>query len=135
MENRHIAGLYQLAAFKPRGFESDVVGLPLAGLARGIHQRRPLSVDRSSLPIRVGGIVVGVQHLNLIVAHQENAAISTPLAGAVHLCRRGPLDVQLHVAELLLGIDVTGIVNHLRIAVFHLPGRGHRLAIALLAAV
>ena len=71
----------------------------------------------------------------LIVDYMLTIAISTPLAGAVHLCRRGPLDVQLHVAELLLGIDVTGIVNHLRIAVFHLPGRGHRLAIALLAAV
>ena len=77
------AGSRELAGgVEPRAAEGDVVALPLAGRARGVGQRRVLAVDRPGLAVGVGLGPVGVEHLDLELAHQEDAAVAAVLAGA-----------------------------------------------------
>ena len=84
--------------------KDDVVGLPFAGRARDIHERRILSVHRGGLAVGIREVVIAVEHLDLELAQQEHTAVAAPLAVALHLGRRGELDVQLKVGELLLGL-------------------------------
>ena len=49
-----------------RPVKDDVVALPLARRSTRIHQRRVLAVDRRRLAIRVGRVVVRVEHLQLV---------------------------------------------------------------------
>ena len=102
-EDREIGRLDELFAFETGRFENDVVDVPLAGLAGGIGERRPLAVNPAGLPIGIGGVVDGVQHLNLVAAHQQHAAIAAALAGAANIGRLGPLHVELAIAEFLAG--------------------------------
>ena len=79
---------------EPGAAEGDVVGLPLAGRARGVEQGRVLAVDRPGLAVGVGLGLVGVEHLDLELAHQEDAAVAPVLAharaaGSARPTRRG----------------------------------------------
>src|SRR5688500_12225719 len=57
-----------LAAFVPaRAFEDDVVGLPLAGRARGVDHGRVLAVHRAGAAVGVGLVLVGVEDLDLVL--------------------------------------------------------------------
>jgi len=50
VKNRFASGAKQLSVFiKTRPVEDDVVGLPLAGRTRSVHQWRVLAIDRASL--------------------------------------------------------------------------------------
>src|ERR1035437_5841595 len=121
-------------AFKPRRFEDDVVDLPLTRFASRIHKRRELPVNRRCLAVGVGGIVEGVEHLNLVTAHQQHAAIAARLAGTFDVGQLGPLDVKLAVAELLTREKVTRAGSHLEVAAPDFPLRVHDLvAIGALA--
>src|SRR5688572_29042129 len=79
--------------------ENDVVALPLAGRTADIDQWRILAVNGSSLPVGIGLVFIGVEYLNLILSHQENAAIATPLALAHGRHGRRPFHMQLNIAE------------------------------------
>ena len=75
---------------EPGAAEGDVVGLPLAGRPRGVEQGRVLAVDRPRLAVGVGVGPVGVEHLDLELAHQEDAAVAAVLAHAVGRARARP---------------------------------------------
>ena len=93
------------AASKARRDEQDVIALPHAGRARGVDQRRVLPIDRARVPVGIGHIVIAVQDLDLVPAHQEHAAVPASLAVPLDHLGRRPLDVQVAVAECLLGLD------------------------------
>ena len=95
--------------------------LPFARTPRGIDEWRPLSVDRASLAVGVGGILERVEHLNLVLALEKDAAVTAVLAGAADDGRGGPLHVQLHVAKRVLRREVAGVRHDLDITVLHLP--------------
>src|SRR5262249_35856264 len=76
VEDRDGRGLLHLAVLVVGGVEDDVVGLPLAGLAGGIDQRRPLAVERGGLAVGIRGILVAVEDLDLVAAVQEDAAVA-----------------------------------------------------------
>ena len=78
----------------------DVVRLPETGLARCVDERWKLAVHRRRAAIRVGGVLIAVEHLDLERAHQIHAAVAATLAVALHDRWRRELDVQLHVSEL-----------------------------------
>ena len=60
MEHAHPTGLRKRAVgIEPRPREQDVVGLPFARLAAGIHRRRLLLVECAALAIGVGEGAVG----------------------------------------------------------------------------
>ena len=111
-----------------RGVEDDVVRLPLAGLARSIHQRRVLLVDRAGLTVVVSLILIRVEDLHLVALHQEYAAVAAFLAFAFHDRRRRPFDVQLRVAEFVGGDHVPSSWHHLDITVTHDPLCGTTLS-------
>ena len=99
MEDGDPRRFLQLAGgVEPGAAEGDVVRLPLAGRARGVEQGRILAVDRAGLAVGVGVGLVRVQHLDLELAHQEDAAVAAILALTLGRARRGPLDVELDVA-------------------------------------
>src|SRR5439155_19986067 len=83
-----------------RSREDDVVALPGAGLARRVHERWILAVHRRGLAVGVRRVVVAVEHLNLELAEQEDAAVAASLTVPLHLARRRELHVQLTVGEL-----------------------------------
>src|SRR5260370_15651014 len=118
-----ISGLHKLFAFEFGGFENNVIGLPLTRPSRWIYERRPLAIDGSGLAIRVSRVVVGIQDLYFVAAHEYNPAVATRLTVPAYLGRRGPLDVQLAVAEFLFGGDVARVWDHFDVAVFELPLR------------
>ena len=122
-KHREIGRLNILLAIEFRRLKDDVVGLPFARFARDVLQRRPLSVNGARLAVGVRRIVIGIEHLNLIAAHQQHAAVAASLAVALHVGRRRPLDVQLAISEFLLGGNVAGVRDDFHIAVLNLPLR------------
>ena len=67
--------------------------------------------------------MVRIEHLNFVGAHQEHAAVAAVLVVTARRIRRRPFDVQLHVAELAAGRDVTGAGGDHQVAVLDLPPR------------
>ena len=110
---------------EPRPGEQDVVGLPLARSAAGVHGRRLLLVEGAALAVRigeraVGAVLEGVEHLDLVLPHQEHARVASALALARRGGRHPELEVQLTVAEALLRLDHALADRH--DAVGDLPG-------------
>ena len=107
-----------------RRSESDVETLPCARRTRGVHQRRELSIDRRGLPIGVGPIPVGIEHLHLVEPHQKHAAVATILPLSARRARARPFHMELHVPESLSRLDSAGTGQDLEVALAHQPGRG-----------
>jgi len=106
---------------KSRLVENDVVGLPLAGRPAGIDQGRRIPVDCRGLPIRIGLVLVGIKYLDFIETHQVYPTIPAILVLAVRRAGSGPLDVELAIAEGLLGPDVASVRNYLEITLLDFP--------------
>src|ERR1700682_2050327 len=124
VQNRNACALDGLPLLvESRRPEKDVVSLPLAGRARCVHQWSVLFVDRSGLPMEVGFVAVRVEYLDLVVTHEENAAIPALLSFAFDGCRGCPLDVELTVAERLRGKDVARPWRYFYVTISHLPLR------------
>src|SRR2546425_449487 len=112
-----------------RAVEHDVIGLPLTGGAAGVRERRILAVHGGRLTVGVGAVLIRIEHLDFVAAHQEDAAVAALLALA--LGRRGgrPLDVQLAVAEGAGRVDAAAPAHDLHVPVRHLPaGRLRRVS-------
>jgi hypothetical protein len=92
----------------------DVVGLPFAGLAVRIDQRRALFVDAAGLAVDIGFVVVGVEDLQLVSGvagaggGEKDAAVAARLAAAGDVLRDSPFDVELVIAEGVFGFDISG---------------------------
>ena len=70
VDNRNVSGTRQFPCrIETWAVPDDVVGLPFAGGARSIHQWRILAVYGAGLSVRVGFAVLGIEHLNLVLAH------------------------------------------------------------------
>src|SRR5258706_8976957 len=59
---------------------NNIVGLPLAWLARDVDQRRVLFVNRAGLAVVIGLVAVGIEHLHFVAAFQINPAVASPPA-------------------------------------------------------
>ncbi len=107
-----------------RGGVDDVVGLPFAGRAAGIHKWYRLFVNRGSLPIWIGCIVETIEHLHFVAALQEDAAVASALALSLYHGRCPPFDVQLAVAKYFFGKNIPriGLDGHGTILHFPLGG-------------
>ncbi len=81
--------------------KDDVVGLPFARFAAGVHERRCLGVDGCALAIRTPLHIERVEDLDLVEAHYNNAVVSCVVPGPGPIRRGHPLYVQLNVAERL----------------------------------
>jgi hypothetical protein len=92
--------------------EDDVVGLPFSRLFRGVDQWRGHSVERTGLSLRIGFILVGIEHLNLVTALEVNAAVAPALPCPLDLGWSGPLNMQLHISKLLPGHDAARAVHN-----------------------
>ena len=108
---------------EPRSTKRDVVGLPLAGWPRGVRERGILAVKSPGLAVGVGIGLVRVDHLNFKHAHQEDAAVAAILSLAGGRFGRGPLNVQLNVAESRFGLDRSGPRCDFHEPIAHLPPR------------
>src|ERR1051326_5831128 len=69
---------------KPGSVEDNVIRLPFAGFAASVDQWSMLFVNGSSLPMEIGFVIVGIQHLDFVIPLEEDAAVATPLHGAFH---------------------------------------------------
>ncbi len=119
---------HQFFALELRRFENNVVRLPLALRPDRVHQRRPLPVERPGLPVRVRQARKRFQHLNLVPVHQQHAAVAAILVLPLDLQRFHPLDVQLHVAELIAREQRARSGRDFEVAFRHLPLRIHLFA-------
>ena len=123
VQHGHHGGFRELPFHETRAFENDVIHLPHPRRARGIHLRRHVAVDAGRLAVRVGGIFVAVQHLDLVLPVKKDTAVATALA-VTDRRGRGELDVQLHVRpELVAGEKIAALRHHFRVAILHLPRR------------
>ena len=101
--------------------KDNVVDLPLARWAAGIHERRILPVDSCGLAVRVGLAVIRIKHLHLVEAHQEHAAISAILVFTARGIGRSPFEMQLAVPERVASVHVSGAGDDFEIPVSHSP--------------
>jgi hypothetical protein len=111
----------QLVTPKPGYDPDDIVALPLTRLAAGIDERRILAIDRSGGAIGISEVLVTIEDLNLIEAHQQYAAIALILAFSGDRRRGSPLKVELTVAKLWPRLDVPRARHDLYVPVFHPP--------------
>src|SRR5262249_49825833 len=70
-----------------------------------VEERGILAINRPGLSVGVRLGLVRIEDLDLKLAHQKYAAIAAVLTLAPRGVRRCPFDVELDVAELLLGLD------------------------------
>ena len=68
----------------------------------GVHQRRPLLIDRGGLSVEVRLVLVGIEDLDFIGAHHVDAAIAPFLAVPFDFVGGGKFYVQLAIAEAFL---------------------------------
>lgn len=102
VQNGHMARLEQSPfGTESRCIENDVVTLPLAGFAGGIDQRWLGLIERTGLAIEVSRVFERVENLNLVLTHQINTAVASPLAFAFDLFGSGPFNVELAVTKTL----------------------------------
>ena len=116
------------SVFVNRTPEYDIVNLVLTRRAQRVGHRWILAINRRGETIRVGGIVVIIQHLNFNQAHQKNAAVAAALAVSLHFCGGSPFHMQLAVAKLFFGPDVPGAGHAFHGAGFYDPFGGDVLA-------
>jgi hypothetical protein len=91
-----------------------------------------LTVDAGADSVRVGGVLVAVEHLNLVVTHHEDAAVAAPLAVADDFRGRRELEVELTVAHRLRALDAPASRGDLHVAALHGPAclaAAHRLPV------
>ena len=95
VEHREVDRPDQFVAVENWGLEDNVVRLPFARLAAGIHEWRPLAIDGPRMAVGVGGVIVAVQDLDLLALHEQDAAVPASLAAAFDHGGRGPFEVEL----------------------------------------
>ena len=104
VENRQKGRLFKLSIGIESGTgEDDIVCLPQAWGPAGIDQRWMLPVDGRGHSVGVSGVMVAIENLNFIQAHQIDTAVAPSLALTFDFGRSGPFDMELAVPELLLG--------------------------------
>ena len=110
---------------------NDVVGLPLAGTATGIHEGDTLFVKRGSLSVGIGVVLKRIEDLDFGIAADEDSAVSAALAVSFDLCRGAPFDMPLAIAfHLVAGLNGPGSPCHLEVSLFDKP-LGSFIAVAL----
>jgi len=103
------------------GRENDIIYLPLAGLANGIHERRRLTVDSARHTVGVSGIIVGIEHLAFVAVHEKDPSITLLLRVALLSLRvAAPFNMELAAGKLQMGPTITAIDDQL--AVLDRPG-------------
>src|SRR5947199_933819 len=127
VEHRHARRVAYRVTRECRPVEDDVVRLPLPGRAAGVDERWRLPVHGGGLAVGVGVVTIRVEHLNLVMRHQEDTAVTALLAFALRRYGRGPFDVQLHVPEVALRADRPGTGGDLHVTVADHPARGRAL--------
>ena len=85
----------------------NVVAVPFARRSHDVDHRGRLFVDRARLAVEVGFVVIRIEYLNFVDAHQKQAAVATALALAVGRCGSRPFDVDLAVAEFWFADNIT----------------------------
>src|SRR3954469_20561415 len=113
--------MLQLPIGKSRPVKDDVVGLPLSRRTRRIHQRRVLYVHRARLPIGISFVLVGIEHLDFVGAHQKHPAVAALLAFSVGRSWLGELNVQLAIAEGITRRYIARLRYYLDVPALNLP--------------
>jgi len=104
--------------------KDDVIGLPLSGRSAGVDERGILAIDGAGHSVGIGGVLIGIENLNFVEAHQKNAAVAASLVFALDQFGCGPFDMELAGAEGLSGLNVAGAREDFYVAVSELPGSG-----------
>src|SRR5512144_3426297 len=104
-----------------RTVKHDVVGLPYGRRSAGVYERWILPVHGRRLTVGVGAIVVGIEDLHFVPAHQIHPAVATLLSFAARRYGRHPFDVQLAIAESLPGVNVAAPRGDLGVSALDLP--------------
>src|SRR5882762_6710094 len=107
-----------------RAAKNDVVDLPLARRARGVHLRRKLPVNGRGLAVGISFTLIRVEHLHLVDTVQEDAAVAAILILAFWGIWLGKFNVKLAIAEGVFGVELASFRHHFEISVFHFPFRG-----------
>src|SRR5882762_7185651 len=118
-----------------RAAKNDVVDLPLARRARGVHLRRKLPVNGRGLAVGVSLALVRVEHLHLVNTVQKDAAVTAILILAfrgIWLCK---FDVKLAIAEGVFGVELTSFGHDFEISVFYFPFRSRAIFVLPLGEV
>jgi len=123
MQHCDIGRAHELVPVKAGCGPEDIVGLPLARPSTGIDQRGVLAIEGGSGAIRVRGVVVPVEYLDLIQVHQQYPAVAPLLACARDCYRRGPFQMELAIPKTRPGLDGSRPGEDLHVAVLNLPGR------------
>src|SRR4051812_37327183 len=88
-----VGGRLDFSILETGSGKNNIVNLPLTRWARGVHQRRVLSVHGGGAAIRVGPIVIAVEDLKFVLAEEEDAAVAPALAIAFRRIGCGKLDM------------------------------------------
>src|SRR5258706_12114160 len=89
-----------------RAVKDDVVNLPLARWARGVHLGRKLAVNGRGLAIGIGFTLIRVEHLHLVKTVQEDSAVAAVLILTFWRIWLLEFNVKLAIAEGVFGIEL-----------------------------
>jgi hypothetical protein len=100
MKNCHPGRLQESPCLtEARSAKIDVVTLPFTWRTAYIEKRGILSVNRSSLPIGIGRVLVRIENLDFISTHQVDSTVTSTLTFTNHGQRCRPFDVQLDIPK------------------------------------
>ena len=122
MKNGRSRRLGQLFTIKSRGFENNVVDVPLPRRFGHVDLWGKLAIDRCRLAVSIGIVVIAIENLNLVFAHDDDAAVSAALRIAFDYFWSGPFDVHLHVAEFLASHNGTTSTDRFEESIPDFPG-------------
>ena len=121
-EHRHRACLLQRAiGVELWRVEDHIVRVPLAIRIARIHEWRVLPVHRAGHAVDIRLVGVRPQDLQLITAHEENAAVAAMLIFAMAGLRHHPFNVELARPEGILRLNVATAWRDAEFAVLHSP--------------
>lgn len=112
VDDCYFSGSVELAIRVDGRDERDVVAVPFSLGGCDVYEGWALAIEGTGLTIRVGFVCVALQDLDLVILHEENAAVSSFLAVDLALGGKAPFEKDLNCPKLFLAYEITMVGDH-----------------------
>jgi len=109
----------ELVSFEFRRDKNHIIGLPLSGRPRDIHQGRGLAINGAACAIRIDLLVERIEDLDFKKVHEHDPVVPAIIPRPFKGRRPHPFDMKLNAAKRIFGREVP--VAGYKAAIRHFP--------------